>query len=350
MNGLHTLSEILDQAVSWRAAGTAVLAQPRLADLLADDSRPVLFTGCGSPALLCQTAAAVHRSYAGRQAYAVAASELLLHPRAALPAMPPPLVVAVSRSGSTDELVAACRMLQGQGSTVLAVTAAPDSPLAELADERLVLADADEVSLAQTRSFSAMLVATLGLVGAAHGDPPTAEGLDALVAAAPALLSQTRALIEAEVPATVSKVFFLGSGPLFGLAGEGALKTNEMSLTPAAAHPVLEFRHGPQALVDPDALVVGLLSPQTAELEVPVLSEARRHGGTVLTLGADAGELPALPWVPASGPIGLVRYLPALQLLGYVLSARRGLDPDLPRNLERFVRLPALHTAAKETP
>ncbi len=349
--GVHTLAEIVDQARSWEAAGEAVLRRPELVALLGGETGAVVFTGCGSPYLLGQSAAAVHRAQTGRPAYAVAASELLLHRRSALPTLPSPLVVAVSRSGETDELVAACHAMRRAGSRVLAITLKAGTSLETAADDVLVIPDAEEVSLAQTRSFSAMLLATLGLIAAGR-TPLTPEGVRALAAAAPPLIARAQATIAAQVAWPFSQVFVLGSGPLYGLAGEGAMKMAEMSLTVSVPYRFLEFRHGPQALADERSLVVGLLSPQPSELELQVLAEARDLGSTVVAIGRDEGApdlgfvelpIPALP-IPAAAasPTGLVRYLPSLQLLAYLHAVAKGVDPDLPRNLERFVSLPAV--------
>ena len=139
-------------------------------------------------------------------------------------------------------------------------------------------------------------------------------------------------------------MFFLGSGPRYGLACEAMLKLKEMSLTTSEAYHFLEFRHGPKSMVDEGTLVVGLLSEAAREAEVAVLREMKELGGRILVLteakdGLDwadhvvcfQSDLPEVTRLPL--------YLPTLQLLAYYRAVGKGLDPDAPRNLDAVVQL-----------
>jgi hypothetical protein len=126
----------------------------------------------------------------------------------------------------------------------------------------------------------------------------------------------------------IQRVFFLGSGLRYGLANEGALKMKEMSLTNAEPFHFMEFRHGPQSMVDERTLVVGLVSRNARDAEMQVLREMRAFGGTVVAIGDSLGEntdpqvlqigFPA----QSSEAAGLVFYMPVLQLLAYNQAKR----------------------------
>ncbi|MBI3287049.1 MAG: SIS domain-containing protein [Chloroflexi bacterium] len=138
-------------------------------------------------------------------------------------------------------------------------------------------------------------------------------------------------------------VLFLGSGPLYGLAQEGALKMIEMGGTPASAYHFLEVRHGPNAIIDSGTLVVGLLSQGGLRYELAVLrSLIQQQEATVIALSPTNDPQPFRAHSFAFGLSDFTQglaYLPALQLLAYQRAVSRGIDPDRPPHLTPFVRL-----------
>jgi glucosamine--fructose-6-phosphate aminotransferase (isomerizing) len=143
--------------------------------------------------------------------------------------------------------------------------------------------------------------------------------------------------------ADLGRVFFLGSGPQYGVANEAMLKMKEMSISHSEAYHFMEFRHGPKSMVDSQTLVVALLADAAYGHEAAVLDEMAGLGATTLALAPARREvqatqvmrLPAdLPWWAYP-----VLYLPPLQLLAYHRAASKGLDPDNPRHLDAVVTL-----------
>jgi len=218
-----------------------------------------------------------------------------------------------------------------------------DSELAQTAEHSVVLEHLDENSIVTTRSTSGCLLALM-----AWCQEGSALPADHLAQAGEALLEEADAVAaRAAEEGMPSACFFLGSGPLFGLAREGALKSNETALVPTAAFHALEFRHGPKSLLSSDTLTVGLLGPATAQEDAAVLNEANTLGSRTMAICLEkhASLVSECDYVVAieSGlgyPWALVAFLPPLQLLGLRLALRRGLDPDKPPNLSRFVALP----------
>lgn len=341
----HTHGEILSQPAVWRATLRDLAAQAEAArELVRVDGPPtLLITGCGSPFFLARSAAAGYRLLAGAPAHALPASELMLFPEQAL-ACRPDLVVAVSRSGATTEVLRGVEAATARtGAPALAITCYDDTPLAQLARRTLVAREAHERSLAQTRSFTSMLLAAQ-LVGAAlAGRRPAA--LAELPDACAALLGEHGGLArELGRDATIQRFFFLGGGPLYGLACEAMLKMKEMSLSFSEAYHALEFRHGPMAMVDRSTLVVGMLTEAGHAHERAVLAEMRALGARVLALTpraltpAHADVQVLLPEGMADAERGAL-YLPLLQLMTFHRARLNGLDPDLPTNLNAVVHL-----------
>jgi glucosamine--fructose-6-phosphate aminotransferase (isomerizing) len=144
----------------------------------------------------------------------------------------------------------------------------------------------------------------------------------------------------------IERIFFLGGGPLYGLANEAMLKTKEMSLSYSEAFHPLEFRHGPMSMVDERTLVVGLLSDTGLAEQVRVLKDMKELGALTLALAEDASAFAGWQadyavelhsgldeW--GRGPL----YLPLLQRLAYHRAVAKGLDPDRPTNLTAVVEL-----------
>jgi glucosamine--fructose-6-phosphate aminotransferase (isomerizing) len=330
----HTEQEILSQPDVWRET-LAQLDVPRLGDGLGSAGANVVVTGCGSAHYLALTAASLLRA-AGRRAWAVPASELLPDAEPVVTQPRGTVMLAFSRSGTTTETVRAVeRFRRLGGESVVAVTCDPDSELARAADVVWVTAAAAERSVAQTRSFSTMLLVAQAIAGALAGHDPSA--LDKLPAHAERLLADARVPVsDIARDRALTSFYFLASDPLFGVASEGMLKLKEMSLTASEAYHSLEFRHGPMSMCDASAVVVGLVSPERAARELAVLDDVRAHTGRIVTIG-DRADL----HVPGSLPrwVRPVLYLVPLQLLALERALAKGLDPDHPRHLTAVIHL-----------
>jgi glucosamine--fructose-6-phosphate aminotransferase (isomerizing) len=144
----------------------------------------------------------------------------------------------------------------------------------------------------------------------------------------------------------IERFFFLGSGPLYGIACEAMLKMKEMSLSYSEAYHVLEFRHGPMSMVNDRALVVGLLSDEAYAQEAAVLREMRGRGAQILAMGVHDNRA---EWDSDVHVVNLdsvlprwarpVTYLPVLQLMAYYRALANGQDPDRPANLTFVISL-----------
>jgi len=348
--GTHTYREITGQADAWAATLAAAEAQ-------ADDLRSwldqlwaqVVFTGCGSTHYLSLSAAATWQALTGHPARALPASELWLFPDLSLPRSPS-LLVAISRSGETTETLRAVDVYrQLVGDDVLAVTCYPNCSLTTAATRVLVTRHAEEESVAQTRSFTSMLLLTQFAAALASGQDDFLDQLRALPSLGRRMLGTYEELAQRLGQDTdIGRFVFLGSGAYYGLACEAMLKMKEMSLSPSEAFHFLEFRHGPKSVVGPDMLIVGLVSEAAREREAAVLGEMRDLGARVLAIaspsdGASADGLPADDVVALKSNVSdLARgslMLPIPQLMAYYRAMSRGLNPDRPTNLEAVVRL-----------
>jgi fructoselysine-6-P-deglycase FrlB-like protein len=212
-------------------------------------------------------------------------------------------VLAISRSGTTTEVVTALRATAPSVPTYALVGVA-GTPIATSVDNAVVLDFADEASVVQTRFATTALVY---LLAALQLDVETAadDAERALTAELPVRVDETRAFV------------FLGRGWTVGLAAEAALKLREAALAWAEAYPALEYRHGPIALAAPGTVVWPL-----GEVDGDLLEDIRATGAVVVTDGLHP-----------------LASLVLAQRAAVALAKARSLDPDRPRNLTRSVVL-----------
>ena len=275
-SGAHSLDEILSQPQCWSAILEDLQQDKKLHSVAKRFARATewLFIGCGSSYYVALSAAAAMERLTGLRSRALPASEILLHPDVASAAAGNCVPVLISRSGQTSEVVAAAEALKTRGIPTLAITCASGQPLEEFASETILLSRADEKSTVMTRSFSSMLLTLQALAAVIVGD---AGFLDSL-----SLMSRTALLrtLPEKLRAFVSghdfdDYVYLGQGPFYGLACEGALKVTEMSVSYAQSFHTLEFRHGPKAIVGPETLLVFLLSESGYPAECEALREMK---------------------------------------------------------------------------
>ncbi|MFH8397713.1 SIS domain-containing protein [Streptomyces anulatus] len=287
-------TETASQPACWRRAA-ALAGGPEAAALPVAGER-IAVVGCGTSFYMAQAYAGLREGSGQGQSDAFAASEFPFGRRY-------DRVVALTRSGTTTEVLELLERLRGTSRTV-AVTADPETPVRAAADALVVLDFADERSVVQTRFATTALTllrAHLGL----HSEAVVTDAETALAGPLPdGLLESTQ-------------FSFLGRGWTVGLAHEAALKMKEASLSWTESYPAMEYRHGPISIS-----TAGTATWMFGEAPEGLAEQVRATGAR---------------WVDdALDPLAdLVR----VQRLALARAAARGLDPDLPRHLSRSVVL-----------
>ncbi|MCO1613189.1 sugar isomerase [Micromonospora tulbaghiae] len=293
----HVASEIAAQPETWRRAAD-LIARSRATEMLPRLGERVAVVGCGTSFFMAQSCAALREALGQGETDAFAASEFparRYYDR----------VVAITRSGTTTEILRLLGQLPADSRSTVITTAA-DRPAAKLANASVVLDFADEESVVQTRFATTVLAAWRAGLG---------ENLT------PAVLEAQASLNAPLDPALADRqqFTFLGTGWTVGVAHEAALKVREAAQVWAESYPAMEFRHGPISVVDHRSVVWIFGEP------VPGLREdLAASGALVVQTGIDA-----------------MADLTTAQRLAVELAVRRGLNPDRPRLLSRAVVLPA---------
>lgn len=337
--GAYTYSEIYSQPDAWNAALTVLaenLSEIRMITPIHADH--VIYTGCGSTYFLALAAAALTQQMTGLPCRAFPASELWLYPHSSYVDRKS-LLVAVSRSGETTETLQACEsFIRGKRGTLLTLSCYGQMPLAKMGSLNIVLPSGQEQSVVQTRAFSTLYLGTVALASLWAGSPDLFDSLSRLPEACRRVLNQAAPLAAEIGPdASIDRFYWLGSGPRYGLASELSLKMKEMSLSHSEPFHFLEFRHGPKSMVTKSSVVVGLQSTINGNRESAVLAEVKTLGGRVVDI-AEAGD----SFKFESGLDEAIRdvlFLPIGQLIAFERSLSKGLNPDLPNNLDTVVIL-----------
>jgi fructoselysine-6-P-deglycase FrlB-like protein len=285
-----TETEIQSQPALWRQAA----AGPIPAALIARGHR-MLVIGCGTSAFIAMSYAAQRELAGYGETDWAYASEIPLSRRY-------DTVLAITRSGTTTEILDAVKRLEAGVKVVL--TAVAGGPLSGLVDHEVALDFADEASIVQTRfPTTALTLLRTGLgqdVGPGIADSETAVRDDLPVD-----------------PTAFEHFVYLGTGWTIGLAHEAALKMREAAQAWSESYPAMDYRHGPIAVAGPNSLVWMLGTPPPGLVE-----QVSDTGATVITSGLDP-----------------LAQLVQTQRSALAVAAARGLDPDKPRGLTRSVVL-----------
>lgn len=293
-SGAHMEAELRSQPETWERAAGLTAEQA----LLPRDGERIAVVGCGTSWFMAQSYAWLRESAGRGVTDAFAASEAFLDRGY-------DAVVAITRSGTTTEVLELLTRLRGTGSPrTIGIVGDPDAPLADLVDDAIPLPFADEESVVQTR----FATTSLALVRASLG-----HNLSTAIEQAAAAIDEE--LDDALV--TADQYTFTGAGWTVGLAHEAALKMREASQSWTESYPAKEYRHGPIAIAAPGR-VTWMFGDAPTGLAADVAATGARFEDHALDGMAD-----------------LVR----VQRVALERARRAGLDPDRPRNLTRSVIL-----------
>ena len=269
--------------------------------------------------------------------------------------LPGTLLIAISQSGETADTLAALRYAKELGYVATAaICNVPESSLVREADMVLMTRAGPEIGVASTKAFTTQLAALslLGLALARHNgmEGPIEAEFVRQIAHVPEVVEKTLAL-EPRIKewaahfADKHHALFLGRGPTFPVAMEGALKLKEISYIHAEAYAAGELKHGPIALID-ESMPVIVIAPHDRIFEKTVsnMQEVAARGGRIILFTDAKGAAQAsvktlqtivLPDMPEI--VAPIVYALPIQMLAYFTAVFMGTDVDQPRNLAKSV-------------
>ena len=317
--------------------------RPRIAQL-AQNRQQILFVARGS-----SDNAAIYGRYllevhAGRTA-SMAAPSVATHYGRDLD-LTGALVVAISQSGETEEIVQAQDWARRCGAATIAVTNVQSSALAQAADLALVTRAGPERAVPATKTFTTQLTAMAVLATALAVDQ---SALDADLDRVPEEIEKliaSRSGVDRAVTllARTNEVLVSGRGLAYAAAVETALKLEETCLRPVRGLSYADLKHGPIAIVDPQLVAIVVAAQDGPMLEglTELLGDLRGRGALTIGIGGDTGFAAAAD-VSVAGPdlpemVAPIALVVAGQLVVEGLALALGLNPDAPRGLNKVTQ------------
>jgi glucosamine--fructose-6-phosphate aminotransferase (isomerizing) len=331
---LDRLAGRVASGVLWRGLGLAPF-------------KDVAIIGCGTSLNAGGVIASALRRFGGVPAQTVIASEA-----AECVLRPGTLVIAISQSGETADVLDALNTPALQRRQLLALTNATYSTLARRADAVLDCSAGQEIGVAATKTFIAQVLAGVAVGLSALADSgriarSRAASITDDLLRTPDLLAESLSVGKHTIPALIPEIarssgfVFLGRGTGVVYAAEGALKMKELTYRWADAYPAGELKHGPLALVEAGTpvIVVDSSNPRLAGN----IAEVAARGGNVIGIGGAGSTVPAIgrslhaPQRDGFQPCGPLESVIPMQLLARELAVELGRDVDKPRNLAKSV-------------
>ena len=261
------------------------------------------------------------------------------------PRMAGALLVGISQSGQSPDIIAVLEEGKRQGRPTLAITNDGTSPLAATADHVVELHAGPERSIAATKTYTAQLAVMALFAAFWSGDRDHLASIQSLPQALETTLQGASEIAQrVERYRYMDRCVIIGRGYNYATSFELALKLKELTYVMASSYSSADFRHGPIATVD-NGLPVFLIMPAGATFNdmLDLSAELREQGAELLVISESAQALALaktmLP-VAASLPEWLspITTIVPGQLLALHLALSKGLDPDVPRGLHKVTR------------
>jgi len=350
---IHEQPTAIAKTLEGRIASGQVLdaAFGPLAAKAFDDIRAVQIVACGTSFHAGMVARYWMEDIAGLPCNVEVASEFRYRRHVVAPGT---LFVTISQSGETADTLAALKEAKKLGYVhTLAICNVPESSIVRGSESSLMTRAGPEVGVASTKAFTTQLVALLILVLALGRRQGLAREREAqIVGELESLPQQVEHALKlesdiqrwAELLGDKHHALYLGRGPQYPVAMEGALKLKEISYIHAEAYPSGELKHGPLALID-DQMPVVAVAPNDELLEKlkSNLQEVHARGGQLYVFADARVAMDSVPGVnllrvaETDELVAPIVFTIPLQLLAYHVALIKGTDVDQPRNLAKSV-------------
>jgi glucosamine--fructose-6-phosphate aminotransferase (isomerizing) len=252
------------------------------------------------------------------------------------------LVVGISQSGKSPDIIAVLAEARRQGTLTAALTNSPTSELAAEADVVVDLCAGEEKAVAATKSYMAELTAIAMLSAALAGE----DEMQGTLAALPGAVVGTLAMNDAVAAAApryryMQRCVVIGRGYNYATAFELALKLKELTYTIVEAYSSADFLHGPLAMIEPGFPVIVVAPTGAMDKELAGFVDTLREQQAEIVTISDNPQLLARARVPLSLPVTVPEWLSPItaivpgQLLAMNLAYTRDYNVDAPRTIRK---------------
>ncbi len=336
----YMLKEIMDQKESIIRAVHQDEEQIMTLAKAIKDCVGCILSACGTAGKACMAADYFFSIIAKRHVNFVPSSEFKIYHHFLLPES---LIVVVSQSGETADVLEAMKTAKEAGSKVLAIVNVEGSSVARAADYTLLINAGPERAVASTKALTGQMAVLMLIAYAVAGK--LNEGRMALLEAGakindmlnPRYIDHIKGI--AEVLHHHKDMYIIGKSWNYPMALESAIKIQEVSYIHAQGFAAGELKHGPIALIEEGTPCIALMGNDevTADMLSNIM-ELKARGATIIAVSPERHEI-FDHWikVPDAGPAQPIVNIIPIQILSYYLAVLKGKDPDMPRNLAKSV-------------
>lgn len=343
----YTYSEIKTQYGAIEKTLDRVLEQKSQILEIMEQSKAkrLLFIGCGSSYEI-SVSAQYTANLGGLPAFALAAGDLMLHSEDYKKVIGDSLVVVVTRSGETHEILNAVKILrESYGRKVLSVIARENSALQKMSDMSVLIPWAYDESVCQTRTVSNLYIASVLICAALTGNEQIFSGVRELAAQGDTYLGKIEPELQDAAKLDWNQTYVLGDGEICGILREGALAFTEIARISGKYYHVLDVRHGPMVLINEQSLVIVVLRKDGYDFYRELVKDLLNKKAKVITFTYEdcpniEGVQLALSYYgnPGTATAGIPA-LNMIQLISYYKALETGFDPDHPEGLDAYIKL-----------
>ena len=304
-----------------------------------------VFFGCGSSYMLAKGAATLFGSFPGTSASAIAGGDYVVDPEFWKETVRGSIVVSLSRSGRTSEMVKAMKDIKASlGCPIISVSMEPDNDIDPVSDLSLTMDWCYDRSVCQTRTVANLYAASLLLAAEYSGRQDLRNGVRAAAETNAAFQKANRPVLEAIAAKPWTNAVVLADGAVCGIAEEAALAFTEIAMLTGRYFHFLDYRHGPIVISGEKTLTLILLRPGSSAPQEAMVRDVIAHGGIVVTASEEPGNpfgsdahfcLAGMGGYDACG-IALI-YL--AQMTAFSKAVQNGGNPDAPTGLDAYITL-----------
>jgi glucosamine--fructose-6-phosphate aminotransferase (isomerizing) len=251
------------------------------------------------------------------------------------------VLVAISQSGETADVLDSVRLARKQGAKILSIVNVTTSSLARASDACLSTNCGPEIGVAATKSFTGQLALIYNITDRLCKNRLETERAEFAIAIENILANQTSVMKVAEEIKDASDIYLLGRSLHYPIALEGALKLKELAYVHAEGIAAGELKHGPLALMEKNTFVI-MINPRDATFDDTISNahEIKARGATVIGISDRMDDVYdywiEIPHLKEEAYYPIAEVIP-LQILAYQLALAKNEDPDYPRNLAKSV-------------
>lgn len=301
--------------------------------------------GCGSSYMLSKSGQRMFASCPATTANAIAGGDYLINPEYYRHMMEDSIVISLSRSGKTTEMLRAIQIMKEQTNCKLVSFSMQDNnDFMPYSDMDLTMEWCYDKSVCQTRTVTNLYLAMSMFFAFYTKDEALLDSLKSAVELNEEFKTANRPALCDIAEREWKNVVILADGPTLGIAEEGALAFTEIAMLQGSFFHMLDYRHGPKVLNTGETLTIMLLQPSEDKLQGDMVADMKKHGGTVVTVSEDSeNKFGSAAHIQIGGIQDYIAwgipFINIMQITAYEKAIVRGTNPDAPTGLDAYITL-----------